>query len=57
MRLGLWWSRWWLAVEVLQGQRNSELRAAVLSRACWSTWRAVVEHGAAKRELMGVRPV
>ncbi|GIL85958.1 hypothetical protein Vretimale_9020 [Volvox reticuliferus] len=51
VRLGLCWSRWCLAVEVLQGQRNAELRTAVLIRASWAAWRAVVEHRAAKREL------
>ncbi|GLC46876.1 hypothetical protein PLESTM_001937200 [Pleodorina starrii] len=54
VRLGMWWSRWCLVVEVLQGQRNGQLRAAVLGRACWATWRAVVEHGAAKRELLRI---
>ncbi|EFJ47681.1 hypothetical protein VOLCADRAFT_91684 [Volvox carteri f. nagariensis] len=52
LRLHLSWYRWWLAVEVLQGQRNTELRAVVLVRACWVTWRAMVEHWAVKRELL-----
>ncbi|GLI71092.1 hypothetical protein VaNZ11_016013 [Volvox africanus] len=54
VRLGLCWSRWCLVVEVLQGQRNAELRAAVLSRASWAAWRAAVEHRAAKRELLRI---
>ncbi|KXZ50493.1 hypothetical protein GPECTOR_16g668 [Gonium pectorale] len=51
VRMALAWSRWALAVEVLQGQRTAELRAIVLLRANWATWRALVEHRAVKREL------
>lgn len=55
LRLGLAWSRWQGAVALLQGQRTAELRALVLLRAGWGTWRAVVEHVAVKRELLAVR--
>ncbi|KAG2483104.1 hypothetical protein HYH03_017998 [Edaphochlamys debaryana] len=54
VRLGLALSRWLLAVELLQGQRTAELRAAVLVRAAWGAWRAYVEHCATKRELTRV---
>ncbi|KAG2452116.1 hypothetical protein HYH02_003150 [Chlamydomonas schloesseri] len=54
VRLGLAWSRWTGAVALLQGQRNAELRALVQLRAAWAAWWAVMEHRAAKLELLAV---
>ncbi|KAG2423196.1 hypothetical protein HXX76_010964 [Chlamydomonas incerta] len=54
VRMGLAWARWAGAVALLQGQRNAELRALVLLRASWATWRAVVEHRAAQQELLAI---
>lgn len=49
--LQLLFDRWALAVEVLQGQRNTEIRCYILLRASWAAWRAHHRHVSAKADL------
>lgn len=49
--LQLQFDRWAIAVEILQGQRNNEIRAYILIRATWAAWRAHHRHVSIKTNL------
>lgn len=49
--LQLQFDRWAIAVEILQGQRNTEIRAYILIRATWAAWRVHHRHISIKTDL------